>query len=484
MKMLKKIIIVLSALIAVSFTAAAESVPYENYTYSEKNGNLVYGPQAYLPECVITGSELGLANMSSLSDIDSDEHGNLYLLDFAENRVIVLNSDLTLKNVFICYNGGTNAVLSEAKGIFTDDKYIYVADTGNAQILIMDRETGEQVKIVPAPSSAVLGKDFIFKPIRLATDSERQLYVVGEGTNEGIINMNWEGEFISFVGSSNVTASAWDIFWQKFSTKQQRKTSVQFIPQDHSSIDSDQFGFFYCTTYTAKDKKMVKRLNPGGADVIRALSSVGITGDQKAYYGGTLEGNSSFSDVSSGNYKIYACLDKTRSRIFCYNNDGYLLYSFGCSSNREGGFSRPSGITFLPDDRIAVSDEERGNVTVFYPTEYAAAIHSGLNAQNSLDYNAAYKYWKSVLNMNSEFELAHSEVGKVYLANGEYKKAMEEFKNSGNLAQYSRALAGYRSELIYDNIYLIAAAVILLIALIVFAVKMRRRKISNGVNNK
>ena len=80
MKMLKKIIIVLSALIAVSFTAAAESVPYENYTYSEKNGNLVYGPQAYLPECVITGSELGLANMSSLSDIDSDEHGNLYLL--------------------------------------------------------------------------------------------------------------------------------------------------------------------------------------------------------------------------------------------------------------------------------------------------------------------------------------------------------------------------------------------------------------------
>ena len=95
-------------------------------------------------------------------------------------------------------------MLSEAKGIFTDDKYIYVADTGNAQILIMDRETGEQVKIVPAPSSAVLGKDFIFKPIRLATDSERQLYVVGEGTYEGIINMNWEGEFISFVGSISV----------------------------------------------------------------------------------------------------------------------------------------------------------------------------------------------------------------------------------------------------------------------------------------
>ena len=81
--------------------------------------------------------------------------------------------------------------------------------------------------------------------------------------------------------------------------------------------------------------------------------------------------------------------------------------------------------------------------------------------------------------MNNNFELAKSEVGKVYLAGGEYKKAMEQFKAANNTTQYSRALAEYRTQIIYDNIYLIAGgilAVFAAVALLVMLVRRRRKK--------
>ena len=228
--------------------------------------------------------------------------------------------------------------------------------------------------------------------------------------------------------------------------------------------------------YTQKDNRMVKRLNPGGADVIRDISNVPITGDPKNYLNGSLKGYSSFSDISCGNYKIYACLDYTRKKIFCYNHDGYLLYTFGDSSSQTGGFSQPAGITWLSGDRMAVIDEHYGTVTVFSPTDYAKAIHEGLDAQNRLDYSSADKCWQRVLDMNSNFELAKNEVGKVYLANKEYRKAMSEFKAANNMRQYSRALNEYRTQLIYDNIYWIIAAALGITALTVAVCLLRRRK--------
>lgn len=467
-------------------TASAESIiPYENYTYSEIDMSMVPGPQAYVPSALIYGKDIGVGDFSAPSDIEAGPDGLIYVLDTGNNRVAVINSDLSSKAVFICYDGGKNGKLADASGIFVDDSYIYIADTGNHQILIMDKNTGAQVKIVTAPKAELLGEDFIFNPIRLAADSERLLYVVGEGTYEGIININWDSEFIGFIGSSNVTASAWDIFWQRFSTKEQRKNRVQFIPQDHSSIDIDSEGFYYCTMYTQKDNRMVKRLNPGGADVIRDISNVPIIGDPKNYLNGALKGYSSFSDVSCGNYKIYACLDYTRKKIFCYNHDGYLLYTFGDSSSQMGGFSQPVGITWISDDRMAVIDEHYGSITVFSPTDYAKAIHEGLDAQNKLDYSTADKCWENVLKMNSNFELAKNEVGKVYLANKEYKKAMEEFKAANNMRQYSRALGEYRTQLIYDNIYWIIAALIGVIAVITaFCFILKHRKKLKTVNSR
>ena len=77
------------------------------------------------------------------------------------------------------------------------------------------------------------------------------------------------------------------------------------------------------------------------------------------------------------------------------------------------------------------------------------------------------------LRLNSNNEFAYTGLGKNFLANGEYKKAMEYFKNGNNKKYYSKALYYHRKELMEQNFGKIMAvlAVLILIPIIVTVVK-------------
>lgn len=466
MKKAVALTLALMYIISAAFTASAQqTLPYSNYTYSEKDNSLVLGPQAYIPESVIYGNTLGTENFNAPADIDTDDAGNIYILDVGNNRIVVLTPDLALKNVIICNAETSFEVqgLNGAQGITVAGDNIYVCDTENSRILIYDKESGAFIRKIGAPKASALGDDFIFLPTRVSVDEKGNFYVISNGTYEGVINLNSDGEFLSFFASNKVTSSTWDLFWRRFSTKQQRKTMLQLIPQDFSSIDMDSEGFFLITTYTAVSKSMVKRVNPGGTDVLRRVSNVSLTGDPQKYYKGTLAGESSFCDISSGKYKIYACLDRTRGRIFCYNNDGYMLYNFGNISKQVGGFTNPVALTYLNDEKIAVVDTVDNSITVFAPTEYAKAINQGIMYQNNLDYESARQQWEKVLELNSNYELALIMIGRSYYNNGEYKIAMQYFQKASNREMYSNARKALRSEWIYDNVWIIISAVVLIV---------------------
>lgn len=463
---------------------AQNTAPYENYTYSEETGEFALAPQAYLPERVLYGADIGAGAFREPADLFCDEEGFLYILDTGNQRIVVLNPDFTLKAQFSCVfpsQGGEASGLNGAKGLFVDDRYIYVADSQNARIIVMNRQDGSLVQYVNAPVSDVLGEGFIFKPIRLAVDRERLLYVVSEGTYEGVINMDMNGNFLGFFGSNSVTASAWDLFWRRFATKEQRKTMLQLIPQDFSSIDMDSNEFFLTTTYTAQQNSMVKRLNPGGNDVIRSQSRTGLVGDPGRVWEGSLAGSSSFSDIASGPDNIYACLDYTRGKIFCYNNDGYLLYTFGALADQTGGFTSPVALTYLRDDSVAVLDTKNGGITIFEATPYAKAINMGTHYQRTLDYDTAFTYWQQALQFNQNCDVAHNAVGQVYYNEENYAQAMEAFQAAANKTMYSKAKKELRSQWIYENIHYIVGGVLLLVILcialwIVLKIRARRKK--------
>ena len=466
--------------ISLPVSAAGSKVPYDNYTYSETDGSVILSPQAYLPEKVIYGSSLSVGNFINPTDLDVDEKGDIYILDEGNNRVVVITSDYELKMVFDCNsveNDGSLKPLNKASGINVSEKYVYISDTENSRVMLFDKLNGEYVKSYYMTGSSVLGEDFIFKPTKTATDSEGNLYVVSNGTYEGLLNIKENGEFLSFFASNKVTASPWTLFWRRFSTKRQRETSEQLIPQQFSSIDMDSDGFYFITTYTAISNSMVKRVNPGGNNVIRNLSNIDLIGDPATYYSGSLSGVSSFSDVSAGPYKIYACLDKTRGKIFCYNYDGYLLYTFGTISTQDGGFTAPAAISYLSDERIAVLDSTRGSVTVFSPTDYAKEINLSIYYQNELEYDEALRHWNKVLEYNSNYELALNMIGTSYYGSGDYDKAIEYFIASNNNSMYSDTKKAMRSEWIYEHQWLLVALVVLIVAYIVIKCVLRLIKI-------
>lgn len=467
MKYIKHLAIVLLILSMFSVTVFADSaLPYSNYTYSQSGGSIVLGPDAYVPETVIYGETLGTEALNEPSDIRVDDEGNIYILDSNNSRILILDENFKLKTEIKGFvSDGANQSFAGAKGMYIDDAYIYIADTNNSRIVILNRSDNQLAKVVPAPVSSVLGEKFIFKPISLVADSDRLLYVVGEGVFDGIITMDWDGNFGGYIGSNKVTPSVWEQFWMTYSTVQQRSTMVQIIPQDFSSIDIDDDGFYFVTTYTKESNTLVKRLNPGGDSVLKNLSGIGTVGDPANYWKGAQLGYSTFYDCACGENKIFACLDYKRGKVFVYNEDGYLLFTFGAISQQEGGFTSPVALTWLDGRKVAVLDTFRGSITVFKPTDYALAIFEGVDAQANLDYDLAFEKWQNVLALNNGFELAHIQVGKVYLNTNEYAKAMESFKLGNNKALYSKAMEKNRAEWLRENITTIFVIVLILVGI-------------------
>lgn len=470
MKQLFSLGIALALMLAVSFTAIADSttVPYDNYTYSA-DGSVIVSPQAYLPQKVIYGHDLGIDDFKNATDIDCDEQGFFYILDEEDNKIIVLNSELLLDrtiNIKQKLNDGTELAVTDAQGITVAKDIIYICDTGNNRMLALNKADGKHIKTITTPKSKALDKDFIFKPKKAAIDNEGNYYIVSDGTFEGIVNLNANGEFLGFFASNEATASAWELFWRRFSTVEQRKKSIQFVPQDLSSVDKDEAGFFLVTTSTELNNSMVKRVNPGGKDVIRNLSSFGIKGDKSGIAGD----NSSFIDISAGKYRIYACLDSTRGRVFCYSTDGYLLYTFGNISDQKGGFAVPSAVSYLNDERIAVLDSRLNSVTIFAPTDYAKKINKGLDLNNQLKYDDAVAQWRDVLKYNQNYEFAQNMIATSYYNSGEYDKALEYFEKANNKEMYSVAKEAIRKDWLSENLTKIIIIIAIIIVLL-YAVK-------------
>ncbi len=468
---------------AFSVSAAEQNVPYTNYTYSS-GGSIIESPQAYLPESVIYGHNLGIGSFKNAVDIDCDENGDLYILDNGNNRAVVLDSNMKLKRVISLktkLKDGTEISLKESRGITVTRDKIYICDTENHRVLVFNKKDGKYLKMYLAPSSKALDEDFLFKPIKVSIDNEENLYIVSEGTFEGIINLDSKGGFLGFFATNEATASSWELFWRRFSTVEQRKKSIQFVPQDFSSIDIDESGFFLITTSTEVDNSMIKRVNPGGNNVIRNVTDINLSGDVSCTLGEN-NGDSSFIDVTSGPFKIYACLDSTRGKVFCYNNDGNLLYTFGYLSEQKGGFTAPVAITYLDGQKIAVLDNRTSSITVFSPTVYAKTINSGVDYTNRLEYDKALVEWAKVFEFNQNFTLAQDMIAKSYYEDGDNSAAMKYFKSAGNKQMYSTVKETVRKNWLYKytKYFIIGAAVLICLIFVMKTVKRIRNKAKNN----
>ncbi len=434
MKQIKKLFFALAALLVCAlFTVqAGAAVPYDCYTYSTSTGSATaeYSPVPYTPEEYIDRSTLGVPLLQP-KDMCFDSKGNLYIVDAGTSSILVLGPDYKLIKKVDSFDSADGLLdfFASPEGIFVSDNGdIYVADTNQKRVVILDGnfKCKKIIKdVVPVNASA---DEYVFLPIKVGADSSGNIYVIARNENSGILQLDSDGKFISFVGSNKVAVNPVIKLWKKFMSKEQRAKLEQFVPIEYTNMAFDDDDFIYAVSKSTDTDTPIKRLNLAGKDVLTRNGYVDIVGDIKSEDTSAEDFQTSlFTDITPGENGLYYALDSTRGRIFVYNSDGFLFYAFGGMGNQLGTFMAPSAIEARGSD-ILVSDESAARITIFKRTEYGDLIDAADNYYNTGEYDKSVETWQKVINLNSNFELAYAQIGKVYLRQNKYEEAMEYFK--------------------------------------------------------
>ncbi|MBQ1233390.1 MAG: YIP1 family protein [Clostridia bacterium] len=287
---MKKLTIILSVVFSVLMIASCLVLPlsassaYQTYTYSI-DGYALYSPDAYTADKVVDSTYMGLdVPIDNPGDMICDDMGNVYIADTANNRIVVLDRYYKLKFTITTFRNGQGVMdsLSAPQGVFVSERYIWVCDTGANRIVVFDRK-GNFNRVIEEPESPLFDDNSVYKPVAIAVDKYEKLYVVSSTTYQGIIVMTSSGEFTGFIGAQAVTISAWEIIWRRFQTEEQRENSESYVATEYNNIALNG-DFIYVTTstidegsvagtITGKDKTgkyaPVKLLNQAGDEIMR-----------------------------------------------------------------------------------------------------------------------------------------------------------------------------------------------------------------------
>lgn len=465
----------LVVLLLAAGTGAAPVSAGDAYNYSYW-GTPVPAPEPYSLDRVLYGSDWSIGALSSPQDMYAGEDGRLYIADTGNSRIVILDRDFQPAGIISKFeHDGKEDALNQPQGVFVDtDQHIYVADTDNRRIVELD-SNGKLVRVMNEPKSTLLREGFQYLPVKLAVDKAKRLYVISQGSYEGIMEFDSDGVFNGFIGTNRVKFSPADLFWKRVSTKAQRDQMQQFIPIEFNNLDVDENGFIYTSTSEENSDQPLKRLNPSGTDVLRSKGYFPPKGDVGNLEGGSMTGSSIFVDVIPDQGGMYSALDSKRGRIFTYDKDGNLLYEFGGLGSQQENFRTPAAIEML-GERLLVLDKDNNRLSVFSPTTYGSLIRGAVKALNEGKSEESTADWKKVLQLNANFDVAYIGIGKSLLKQGDNREAMTYFKLGNSREYYSEAFKRYRKEVVFDHFGTIVLALVLCIAVVIAGVKLANRK--------
>lgn len=494
-KMLRIWAAVAALLMIVASVIPTYAAPYKTYTY-DINGRPQLSPDAYTPIMQIDSAYMGLPSaMSDPRDLFVGPDGRIYIVEGGNNRVDVLDPNFKFLFAISSFvnDQGVPDSLNGPSGCFVTDEYIYVADTENNRIVVFTLD-GEIDHILEAPTSAVFEQNNIYKPVALAVDSAKRIYVVSSTTYQGIIALNEKGEFQGFIGAQRVTYNIIDIIWRSFQTAEQRALSTQYISTEYNNITIDEEGFIYVTTSSIdegaqrasiRDKASpyapVKKLNTAGSDVMSRngfFSPHGEVNINDSPIFSDITGPSKIIDVALGEEGTWSIIDEKRSRIYTYDQDGNLLFAFGDKGMQVGNIQSIEAIAYKGSD-LLVLDKTANNITLYSRTEYGDILINALRNENQRRYERAIDDYKAILQRNSNFDTAYVGIGKALYRQGKWTEAMEYFKAAYDVPNYSNAFKMYRQEWVSKYFIVIPIVVVLvcwgLMKFFSFAAKVNKK---------
>lgn len=368
--------------------------------------------------------------------------------------------------------------LNAPMGLDVQHTGVYIADTGNNRIVKLNHNF-EVVNLFTEVNDVTFETvDFI--PVKITTDSTGRMYVVAREIYEGILELDTDGSFNRYTGVNPITLSPIDIFNRFWMSDAQIDKLPKFLPTSYTNVTMNSENFIYATSLpsTNNSDNMIQLINPKGVDVLIRNGYHVPKGDIQFVEGMNnyvIDGPSRLVDIAVYQDGIYTVLDAKRSRLFTYDSEGNLLYVNGEAGQQLDKFSNGVALAYFGDN-LLVLDKELRTVIVYEHTEFGSKVNQAIHHHENGEFELAAKLWEEVLVLNTNYEVAYNGIGKYHLRNGDYEKAMEYFQYGYDKYYYSRAYKSYRNELIKSNFGYIMLVVLLVPASLIALKQIKKRK--------
>ena len=477
-------------------SVVSAATPYATYTYSA-GGQVLTSPAAYVPDTVVDAAYMGLnGTIDDPRDLLVGPDERVYIVDAASASVKVLDryyKFLFEINSFTNEHGVPDTFLNPS-GVFVNDKNIYVCDTDNNRIVMFDLD-GNYVKIIGKPESNLFEEGSIYKPVACAVDDYGRIFVVSSTTYQGIIVLNDNGDFFGFIGAQKVAISALEIIWRNIQTEEQRAQSEEYVSTEFNNITIDKDNFIYVTTSSiaesdqqgainskskASDYAPVKKLNASGSDVMKRNGFYPPSGEVRITNVSTasITGASKIIDAAVGPEGTWSIIDEKRSKVFTYDDNGNLLFTFGDKGTQTGNIDSIEAIAYQ-GSKILILDKTNDNIITFRRTEYGDLLLAALEHDNNRMYDATIDDWTEILKRNNNFDAAYIQIGKALYRQGEYEQAMDYYKSAYETENYSEAYKEVRKQWANSFFWMIPIVIVVVCILIAkffgFAAKVNKR---------
>ncbi len=487
--MMKRIMLLLLAVSllfsSVAFAADGTSNVYQGYTYDFFR-NVKSTPAPFVLSQVIDSTSVTKTGrtIETVTDVATSADGRIFIVDKVNSIIYVLDEngqyqsfiknvkDANKKNAQV---NGQNVTLINPEGVFYHEKAdeLYVCDTGNQRILVLDGANNYAFKRAILRPENMTGTTE-FKPSKITVDNADRIYVVVQSSYEGIIELNEDGTFSRYFGVNEPQINMIDFLWKSIASDAQKEKMGKTYAPAFNNVTLDGEGFVMAVTSDAASADMVFRLNYAGANVLRQMGNTMVLGDLKT------ESVSAFADIAVKPYGTYALVDKTNGHVFLYNFDGELQCVFGSKGSAVGQFKTPTSIAWL-GDKLIIGDADLKAAYIYEPTEFGSALLKAGEAYYNGEWDTATAYFEEVLRLCANLETAYVGIGKNLLMKEDYEGAMYNFKLGNNREFYSKAYKGYRTIVMKENFWIIATVAVLFIGAVLGSEVSYHRKQKRGM---
>lgn len=433
------------------YHASASQLPYETY-YKDGFGQLVRTQAAYVPGDILgynaeipalEGSgEPSVLRLNGPKDIFVDGKDHIYIADTGNNRIVHLDGD----GAYVRELTVSDSPLNRPSGLFVDGNGdIYIADTGNNRVVRLNAD-GELLKSFGRPETSYLPESFKYDPVNIVVDKRGFLYIVTLGAFQGLVQLDPEGEFISFFGPNKVSFSLFDAFKRFVYTREMYQRELKKLPGAIANAAIDDDGFIYTVTKEIETGQL-KKLNIAGLDQLEGKGDFASLQGDRAYgeymYHWQRGVNPQLSDVTvdaAGNMTV---IDSIWNNISQYDAFGNLLFFWGgdiiTATSKTGVVKTPAAIAGNSKGELLVLDSTNNLIQSFRPSEFGALVHRANALTREGRYEESEPLWEEVHRLHAQYTPALIGLAKAAYKREDYKRAQSLYDRAGVVDGYSES---------------------------------------------